>query len=525
MGGPPGTTTLDREAAAKLGMGIAVTAREAPERCAIRSPAGDRSFSELNRNANRLARALRVRGLGAGDAIALLSSNRPEFAEVYAAALRAGMRLTCVNWHLQPDEIAYIVDNCEARTFIADARFGTAAAEVARACPAATTRLALAGDVDGFESYDAALEGSRAEDLEDPVLGGAMLYTSGTTGRPKGVFRRTPPRPNPDVRRRPGFRPGEDTCLCTGPLYHAAPLGINLARPLLAGVGVVLMDGWDAEATLRLIERERVTHTHMVATMFSRLLALPENIRHKYDLSSLRYLVHGAAPTPVHVKKAMLDWLGPVIYEYYAATEGSGTYITPEEWLQKPGSVGRPNPGQGVEIRDDDGRPLPTGEVGTIYLKAPEVGRFEYFNDPEQTAASYRGDFFTLGDQGRFDGDGYLFLTGRTSELIISGGVNIYPAEIDAVLLMHPAVADAATVGAPNDDWGEEVVAIVQLEDRIEASPALADELIQFCRERLAHYKCPRRVDWDPELPRSAAGKIYRRVVRDRYWADRDRRI
>jgi long-chain acyl-CoA synthetase len=302
---------------------------------------------------------------------------------------------------------------------------------------------------------------------------------------------------------------------------------VNLNLPLSAGVGVVLMDRWDAEETLRLIERHKVTHTHLVATMFHRLLALPEEIRSRYDISSLDYVVHGAAPTPVHVKRAVIEWLGPIVYEYYAATEGGGTFITPQEWLEKPGSVGRPNPGRVVEILDDEGQLLPTGEIGTVYFNTPDEGGFEYFKAPEKTAASYHGGGrrFTLGDHGYVDEDGYVFLTGRTSELIISGGVNIYPAEVDAVLLMHPAVADAATVGVPNEEWGEEVKAVVQLAAGQPASSALADELLQFCRERLAHMKCPRSIDFDPELPRSDAGKIVRRRVRDRYWAGRDRQI
>jgi long-chain acyl-CoA synthetase len=285
------------------------------------------------------------------------------------------------------------------------------------------------------------------------------------------------------------------------------------------------MDGWNEEDTLRLIEANHVSNTHMVATMFQRLLALPDDIRNKYDLNSLHFVLHGAAPTPVHVKKAIIDWFGPVVYEYYAATEGGGCFIDSEEWLRKPGSVGKPSPGQVLQVRGDDGVELPRGTTGTVYFKAPDVGRFEYYKDETKTADAYSGDFFTLGDQGYMDEDDYVFLTGRTSEVIISGGVNIYPAEIDAVLVMHDAVADAATVGIPNEDWGEEVRAVVQLRDGVEPSEALKDELVQFARERLAHFKCPKAVDFDPELPRHETGKIYRRLVRDRYWTDREQKI
>ncbi len=517
---PPDFLATPRDAA-KVGMLIAFTARRAPGRPAILSERGGRTYGELDERANRLVRALRARGLAAGDAVALLCSNRPEFAEVYAACLRGGFRLTCLNWHLKADEAGYIVDDCEARAFLAEAdRVSEVAAAAAEMAPCASVRLSIGGAIPGFESYEKALAAESAAILTDPVRGTTMLYTSGTTGRPKGVHRDTPPPPDRTPNREPMVR-GESVVLCTGPLYHAAPLQTNLVLPLHRGVTVVLMDRWDAEETLRLVERHRVTHTHMVATMFHRLLALPEETRDRYDLSSLRYVLHGAAPTPVHVKQAMMDWLGPRLYEYYAATEGGGTFITPEQWLARPGSVGPANPGRRVEILDDDGRRLGPGEVGTVYFDRPESGAFTYFKDADKTASAYRDDRFTLGDHGYLDEDGYLFLTGRTSETIISAGVNVYPAEVDAVLLMHRAVADAATVGVPHDERGEEVRAVVQLAPGHAPSADLAAELIAFCRERLAHFKCPRGVDFDPALPRGEAGKIQRHRVRERYWPDR----
>jgi long-chain acyl-CoA synthetase len=263
----------------------------------------------------------------------------------------------------------------------------------------------------------------------------------------------------------------------------------------------------------------------MVATMFHRLLALPDGTKALYDLSSLRVILHGAAPTPVHVKKALIDWLGPLVHEYYAATEGGGTFIEGEEWLRKPGSVGKPVDDGVLEVRDDEGRAVAPGVVGTIWFRAPSVGRFEYFGDAQKTQSSYDGDWFTMRDMGYQDADGYVFLTGRTSELIISGGVNIYPAEIDAVLLMHPAVADAAAVGVPNEEFGEEVRAVVQLHAGLEPSDALARELMEHCRARLAHFKCPRGIDFDPALPRSEAGKVQRRLIRERYWQGLGRQI
>jgi long-chain acyl-CoA synthetase len=286
------------------------------------------------------------------------------------------------------------------------------------------------------------------------------------------------------------------------------------------------MDKWDPEETLRLIQQHRVTHTHMVATMFHRLLHLPEATRARYDLSSLRFVIHGAAPTPVHEKQAMIDWLGPIVYEYYAATEGGGNYfVTPQEWLRKPGTVGRSITPEGTKILDDDGNPVGADQTGTIYFRAPEVGRFEYFKAPEKTAQSYRGDWFTLGDMGYLDADGYLFLNGRSAETIISGGVNIYPQEIDEQLLDHPAVLDVCTVGVPNEEWGEEVKSVVQLEADQVASPELAAELIAFARSRLPTFKAPRSIDFVTELPRLSSGKIQRRLVRTPYWAGRQRQI
>ncbi len=347
-----------------------------------------------------------------------------------------------------------------------------------------------------------------------------MLYTSGTTGRPKGVFRAGSTRSSliGPMMQSSDFRPGEDTSLITGPLYHAAPLAINMAVPLAVGVGSILMDRWDAEETLRLIESRRVTHSHLVPTMFHRMLQLPEEIRSSYDLSSLRWVVHGAAPCPEHVKSEMIRWWGPILYEYYAATEGGGFWIDSEEWLRKPGSVGRIDSDRfEVSVLDDEGEVLAPGKIGTVYFKAPDQGRFEYFKAPEKTASAYRGDYYTMGDLGRFDEDGYLFLTGRSAELILSGGVNIYPAEVDAVLLQHVAVADAAAIGIPNEEWGEEVKAVVQLIRGTSPSEALATELLAYCREHLARYKCPRSVDFVGDLPRLDSGTIQRRKVRELY--------
>ena len=506
------------EAASANGTFAALYASLDPARVAVVSPSGDRTYGELSARANQLTRALRAGGLGAGDAVALLATNRVEVFEVYAACLQGGFRLTTINSHLTADEVAYIAADCGAAAFLVDAELAAVAQAVS--VPGARVRLAFGGSVNGFSSYEDALAAEDPSPLDDPVLGGTMLYTSGTTGRPKGVYRaRFAPMAHLALALY-GYQPG-DVHLCTGPLYHAAPLAFALATPMAAGVATVVMERWDEEDTLALIERHRVTHMHLVPTMFHRMLALPEDVRYKYDLSSLRVVLHGAAPCPVTVKHAVIEWLGPVVYEYYAATEGAGTLVDSTTWLARPGTVGRVAPGSLV-VGDEDGVPLPPGEIGLVWLPAARgEDRFVYFGDDAKTDKAYRGERFTLGDMGYLDEDGFLFLTDRDANLIISGGVNIYPAEVDAVLLDHPAVRDAATIGVPDDDWGEVVLAVVELRDGVDATDALADELIALCRERLARFKCPRRVDFVEHLPREDNGKIYKRRLRDQYRVSR----
>ncbi|MBA2626144.1 MAG: AMP-binding protein [Acidimicrobiia bacterium] len=513
MDRPSGEERMD--AARAKGIALALHAARQPDGLAISSPTGDRTFAGLDGRANALARALRRRGLGDGSGVALVCANRPEFAEVWAATQRAGLRLTPVNWHLTAGEAAYVVEDCEAVAVVVEDRF-PALAEAALSSPTATVRMAVGGPLPGFESYDDAVAAESPDALEDPTLGSTMLYTSGTTGRPKGVHR-SERVPTARVTLAPyGYRDG-DVNLCTGPLYHAAPLAFSLSLPLLAGTGVVLMDGWDAEEALRLIEAKRVTHSHMVPTMFSRLLALPDEVRDRYDLSSLRFVIHGAAPCPVGVKGRLIEWLGPIVHEYYAATEGVGTSVDAATWLTKPGTVGKVRPPGQVVVGDEEATPLPTGEAGLLWLRAPAEGRFHYFKDSVKTGSTYRGDYFTLGDVGYLDDDGFLFLTDRSANLIISGGVNIYPAEVDGVLLDHPAVGDVATIGVPSEEWGEEVKAVVEPGPGVTPGPELAAELIAFCRERLAGFKCPRTVDFVEALPRADNGKIYKRVLRERY--------
>ncbi|MGB1140480.1 MAG: AMP-binding protein [Halioglobus sp.] len=504
-------------------MSVALWARHQPDELAIQSPTGTRTFQSLNANCNRLVRALRKRGLRAGDSVALVLANRPEFAEVVFACSRAGLRYTPVNRYLAPAEIAYIVNDCGAQALIGDHRFADLMHDTAQLCPKASVRLAVGGEIRGFEDYAVALADQDGEDIDNPQLGARMLYTSGTTGRPKGVVRK----PNYStqleaITSAPRYRAGSGQLnLCTGPYYHGGPLTFSLQAPLSAGVGVVIMEKWDAAEALRLIEAHRITHSHMVPTMFHRLLRLPRDIRENADVSSLQYVLHGAAPCTVETKRAMLEWFGPVLWEYFAATEGSGASCSPEQWYRKPGTVGLPPAPDHVRILDDEGQPCAPGEVGTIYLRGEGELGFEYLGDPDKTSRAHRNSHFTVGDIGYLDEDGYLFITDRDSSVIVSGGVNIYPAEVEATLLQHDAVRDVAVIGIANEEWGEEVKAIVELEDEQQpGNPDLASELIDYCRERIAHFKCPRSVDFSNDLPRDDNGKLYRRRLLARYRGD-----
>lgn len=519
---------------ASVGMEIAAVAALEPQRIAVESDQGNLSFGELNQLANQIAHRLLRAGIGAGDAVALLCSNRPEFVAVRFACHRLGVRLTPVNWHLSADEAAYIIDNCDAKALFADARVHETATVAANHSAQLQVKIAIGEAISGFDFWDS-LSSESTENIASPSLGGTMLYTSGTTGRPKGVFRKQPD-PNKAADMQAiltavfQFDPesGADKALSPGPLYHSGPFNLCMTTPLTSGIGVVLMDKWDPEETLKIIQQHKITHTFFVPTMFVRLLKLDESVRSAYDISSIKFIIHGAAPCSMETKQAMLDWFGPVIWEMFAGTEGPGTIVSPQEWLAKPGTVGKPGPGQ-IRILDDDDNQVSAGESGQIYLINPPDSSFNYYKDKEKTERAQKDGYFTAGDIGFLDADGYLFLTGRSAEVIISGGVNIYPQEIDDVLIKHPLVADVGCVGVPNKEWGEEVKAVIQLQANKQGGEldetTLEQDLIEFATQYLAKQKIPRSIDFVAKLPRSEAGKVQRKVIRDEYWKDQEKAL
>ncbi|WP_340685174.1 acyl-CoA synthetase [Amycolatopsis coloradensis] len=502
-----------------------IAARE-PERVALVDPDGRSiGYGELAAKANAYARGLQALGLEAGDVVVVLQPNGDELVAAYFAAIQSGLYIVVVNWHLVGPEVAYILSDSGAKAFLAHERFADVAIAAADEAGIPERGRFAVGDVEGFRRIEELGSGEGDGRPERRTAGSPMLYTSGTTGRPKGVRR---PLTGADPDSVPGastwffgifgLAPHDDHVhLCGSPLYHTAVLNF-VAISLQLGHTAVLMDRWDAEDMLRLIERHRVTHSHMVPTQFRRLLALPDDVRAAYDLGSLRVMIHGAAPCPLEVKRRMLDWWGPVVTEYYAATEGGGTAISGKEWLRKPGSVGLPWPGSTIKILDDEGTELPAGETGTVYMKMGD-SKFEYHKDRAKTDKARVGDLFTLGDVGHLDEDGYLFLHDRKADLIISGGVNIYPAEIEGELVMHPKIADVAVFGVPHEDWGEAIKAVVQPADGVEPSEELTAEILEYAASRLAKFKLPRSVDYLPELPRDPNGKLYKRKLRDPYWA------
>jgi long-chain acyl-CoA synthetase len=503
-------------------------ARDRPDLTAVVDPSGrEISYRDLAADADRYGCGLQALGLGHGDVVVAMLPNSIELVALYFAALECGLYIVPINWHLTGAEVAYIVEDSEAKAFIGHERFAEAATVAAAALPG-HARFSV-GEIAGFRSL-AELEGGDGRP-DNRTLGAPMVYTSGTTGKPKGVKRPLTGQSPDDVPLASsaffsifGITPFDDHVhICGSPLYHTAVLNF-VGISIQLGHTAVLMERFDAEEMLRLIERYRVTHSHMVPTQFTRLLALPEDVRAKYDVSSLRAMIHGAAPCPDEVKRAMLEWWGPVVIEYYAATEGGGASITATEWLEKPGSVGKAWPYSVIKILDDNGEEVATGETGLVYMRMGQSS-FDYHKSEQKTRESRVGDLFTVGDIGYLDDDGYLFLCDRKSDMIISGGVNIYPAEIEGELVMHPAVADVAVFGVPDEQWGEAIKAVIQPADGVEPSEELTADINAFAAARLAKYKLPKVVEYIDELPRDDNGKLYKRKLRDPSWAGRARAI
>jgi long-chain acyl-CoA synthetase len=492
--------------------------------------------TELNERVNRLVNGLRRAGLQAGDAIALLAGNRREYVETVMACGIGAWILVPLNWHLTAEELAYILNDSAAKALLADTEFSAVAPEAVEAAPDVTVRLAIGENPpEGFDAYDDILAGASPDEPADQAAGTYMFYTSGTTGRPKGV-RSTSFVVGMPVSVHAAMLSGlagmlqipeGGVCLVNAPLYHGGPFLFSML-PAYQGATLVMRRKFDPADMLRVIDEYRVTTAYAVPTHFVRLLRLPQETRDAFDGGSLKAVFHTGAPCAPDVKRQMLEWWGPVIHELYSATEtgGLGCFVTGEEWLKKPGTVGKPLPVVSIEIVGDRGEVLPPNEVGTVYIRNLIGGDFSYHGAPDKTAQAHREPgVMTVGDVGYLDDEGYLFLCDRKIDMIISGGVNIYPAEIEAVLVNHPAVLDAAVFGIPHDEFGEEVKAAIQPAPGQEPSDALATEILGYARQHLAGYKVPRSIDFTDEFPRTETGKLVKRKLRDPYWQGRDRSI
>jgi len=507
-------------------------AREVPDKPAyVMAGSGQVvTYRELDERSNRLAQLLFAAGLRPGDGIAVFLENHPRFFEVVWAAQRSGLYYTAISSRLTAPEVEYIVNDCGAKVFVTSHAKADVAAELAAKLPAVQRRLMLDGAIPGFEDYEAAAAAHPATPIAEELEGSDLLYSSGTTGRPKGV---KPPLSGKPAGTAPAllafvsalYGANRDTVyLSPAPLYHAAPLRFCMAVQRHGGTCIV-MEHFDPLEALRLIEKHRVTFSQWVPTMFVRMLRLPESERARFDLSSHRAAVHAAAPCPVPVKEQMIAWWGPILHEYYGGTEGNGlTALDSTQWLAHRGSVGKAVLGEVKIVDEATGEEQPARSPGVVYFA--NGPRFEYHNDPEKTASARNAKgWSTLGDIGYLDEDGFLYLTDRKANMIITGGVNVYPQEAENVLITHPKVVDVAVFGVPNEEFGEEVKAVVQLADMGEAGPTLERELIEFCRSHLSAIKCPRSVDFEAELPRHPTGKLYKRLLKDRYWGGHGTRI
>ena len=507
----------------------AVHAQSNPDKAAVIMGGGEViTYEQLNDRSNQCANLFSSLGLGKDDSVALFMENCPDYFYAAWGAQRTGLYYTPISTHLAAAETSYIIKNCEAQVLVVSYGLREVARKIRDELPGVHTWLMVGGTVEGFEAFETALDECPSTPVGNELEGCPMLYSSGTTGYPKGIK-------NPNPEREIGT-PGllemgimasfgicDDTVYFSpAPLYHAAPLRFCMAMHRV-GATAVVMEKFDPEQALRLVEKFKVTVSQWVPTMFIRMLKLPSELRERYDVSSQRVAAHSAAPCPIEMKQQMIDWWGPILVEYYGATEGhGGTQIDSADWLKHRGSVGRSTYGS-IHILDEQGSELTMGEVGTVYFAGG--AKFEYHNSEKKTSESRVGDMSTVGDVGYVDDEGFLYLTDRKANMIICGGVNVYPQETENELVMHPAVADVAVVGVPNDDLGEEVKAVVEPMDYASAGPELEQELIAWCRERLSHIKCPKSVDFEQKLPRSDAGKLFKRRIRERYWQERESSI
>ena len=491
------------------------------------------TYQQLDDRSNQLAQLMWQQGLRKGDHISIFMENNLAFFEVIWAALRSGLYLSTVNQYLTNEEAAYIIDNSESKVVVTSNQLSKVAIDLPGLCPGVQRWLMVDGAVEAYEDYAQAISTFPTENLSEEPAGTFMLYSSGTTGRPKGILKPLPKALASDEnnvigalqKRLWGF--DENTVyLSPSPLYHSAPVGFCTGVQSLGGT-VIMLPKFNELQALQAIQDYKVTHSQWVPTMFSRMLKVDEAQRNVFDLSSQKVVIHAAAPCPREVKQKMFDWWGPIIYEYYAGTEGNGmTHVTPQAWLTKPGTVGQPIVGT-IHICDDDGHELPNGEPGLVYFELPRLP-FKYLKDDGKTKDVQHpkhANWSALGDVGYIDDDGFLYLTDRATFMIISGGVNIYPQEIEDALTMHPKIADIAVFGVPNEEMGEEVKAVVQPATGVEGNDALAAELMAYVREHVAHYKCPKSIDFEAELPRLPTGKLYKRLLKDRYWGKKDTRI
>ncbi|HEU4619671.1 MAG TPA: AMP-binding protein [Gammaproteobacteria bacterium] len=491
------------------------------EAVAVIDPDGVRwSRARLARLASRISRALCAAGLEPEDAAAIVAPNCAEYLAVYFAAIDAGLRVVPVNWHLAEEELAFVLADSETKAVFVHARLGAARlASVRRAAARCEVAVSI-GAAHGFTPLEDFVAAAEPRPLAPRPAGRVMPYTSATTGRPKGVL--LPTRNAAAALERIvawhtslGIEvEAGNVHLCASMLYHSAPLE-GAVTALHMGHAVVLVHRFHPEDVLALIERHAVTTSFMVPAMFVRLVKLPARVRRRYSTGSLRFVVHGGAPCPIEIKKRMLEWWGPIVWESYGAAEAQGVIVSPSDWLEAPGTVGKPISGSGIKILDERGRELRPGEIGLVYLKPHTGDRFEYKGDPEKTRDAYRGDFITVGDLGYVDEQGRLFICDRRADLIVSSGMNIYPAEIEQALLEHPAVEDCAVCGVHHDLFGQVPKAFVKVAIGAAPGPALTAALLDFLARRIAAMKLPRRIEYRQEIPRDPTGKLYRRRLRE----------